>query len=411
VLFRSCVHVVREDPVRRGLLYAGTERRVYVSFDDGDHWQPLQLNMPVAAVHDLVIEQGDLVAATYGRSFWILDDLEPLRQAPPDVAAPYLFVPRTAIRSRRDVNQDTPLPPEVPAGKNPPHGAILDYYLPAQPSGEITLEIRNEGGELIRSYSSLPAEETKGPEPYIPEYWLAHPLVLSKQPGTHRIAWDLRYTPPEALRKPTPYSYPMGAIMGQTPTIPQGALAVPGKYDVILRVDGRRYSQPLEVKMDPRVKVTREALTRQLDLQLEISTALATNFAAAKQLAGLREKLTELAKVAGPLGASATTLDRNATNFEGEAGAPQEPPKAIGFNILDETLTQLMELVGGADLAPTQQSFSAFQDSCKSLNSVLTAWQAFKSNEVKAFNHLLRDQGRQALPEYPAVAKDVSCSK
>lgn len=157
-------------------------------FDDGNHWQPLQLNMPVAAVHDLAIEQGDLVAATYGRSFWILDDLEPLRQAKPDLGAPHLFAPRTAIRVRRDVNQGTPIPPEIPSGKNPPDGAVLDYYLPAQASGEITLEIKDRVGRLVRSYSSVRAEESGRlrtvPRPEFADYLLA---IAEHYPGADTI--------------------------------------------------------------------------------------------------------------------------------------------------------------------------------------------------------------------------------
>src|SRR5258707_11033743 len=158
------VRAVREDPTRKGLLYAGTQRGVYVSFDSGDHWQSLRLNMPVVAIHDLAIEQDDLVAATYGRSFWILDDVTPLRQIDEHAAnsGARLFAPRTAVRVRRDENQDTPLPPEAPAGKNPPDGAILNYFLPANSSGDIQLEIYDADEKLVQSFSS--ATMPKEPE-------------------------------------------------------------------------------------------------------------------------------------------------------------------------------------------------------------------------------------------------------
>jgi len=171
------VRTVREDPVRKGLLYAGTERGVYVSLDSGDHWRSLRLNMPVVSIHDLAIEQDDLVAATYGRAFWILDDVTPLRQAEARAAnsGAHLFVPRTAIRVRRDENQDTPLPPEVPAGKNPPDGAILNYFLPANSAGDIQLEIYDADEKLVRSFSSAAAPKEPEETPFVAEYWIGHP--------------------------------------------------------------------------------------------------------------------------------------------------------------------------------------------------------------------------------------------
>jgi hypothetical protein len=224
---------VREDPVRKGLLYAGTEMGVYVSFDDGEHWQSLHLNMPVAGIHDLAIEQDDLVAATYGRSFWILDDVTPLRQLDATAAnsGAHLFAPRTAIRVRRDENQDTPLPPEVPAGKNPPDGAILNYVLPANASGDIQLEIYDADGKLVHSFSSAMVPKEPEETPFVAEYWIGHPQALSKTAGMHRFVWNLRYTDPQAMHPQSPYNYPIGAIVGATPLPPQGPLVLPGKYE------------------------------------------------------------------------------------------------------------------------------------------------------------------------------------
>lgn len=217
------VRVVREDPVRRNLLYAGTEQGAYISFDGGSHWQSLRLNMPMATVHDLAIEQGDLIAATYGRSFWILDDLSPLRQidqqSPPVKAV--LFAPRPAIRIRRDENQDTPLPPEIPAGKNPPDGAILDYFLPAATTTDLQLEIYDAEGKLIRAYSSAPLAEVHEQPLQIAEYWIAHPEPLAKGPGMHRFVWNLRYPDPQAVHVQTPYNYPMGAIVARPRSHPK----------------------------------------------------------------------------------------------------------------------------------------------------------------------------------------------
>ncbi|HEV1993235.1 MAG TPA: hypothetical protein VGR03_02790, partial [Candidatus Acidoferrum sp.] len=249
------VRTVREDPVRKGLLYAGTEQGVYVSFDSGDHWQTLRLNMPVVAVHDLAIEQDDLVAATYGRSFWILDDVTPLRQMEARAASSgaYLLAPRTAIRVRRDENQDTPLPPEVPAGKNPPDGAILNYVLPANSAGDIQLEIYDADEKLVRSFSSASTPKESEETPFVAEYWIGHPQALSKAAGMHRLVWNLRYADPRAMHPQSPYNYPIAAIVGSTPLPPQGPLALPGKYEVRLKAGGQVVRQALEVKMDPRV--------------------------------------------------------------------------------------------------------------------------------------------------------------
>src|SRR3984957_8763576 len=192
--------VIREDPVRKGLLYAGTENALYVSFDDGDHWQSLQLNFPASDVRDLAVHGDDLVAATYGRAIWILDDLTPLRQAGPEIAGAnaYLMRPSTAIRTRYDNDQETPLPPEEPTAKNPPDGAIIDYYLKSVPPNPLTLEIHDAQGKVVRRFNSLAPAVDSTPK-NVPEYWFGPPAHLSKDAGLNRFVWDLRYDPPQAL--------------------------------------------------------------------------------------------------------------------------------------------------------------------------------------------------------------------
>ena len=195
------MNVVREDPARKGLLYAGSETSVYVSFNDGDSWQLLQLNLPHTSMRDLTIHGDDLIVGTHGRSFWILDDLTPLRQVS-DVAASsaaFLFKPEEAIRWRWNRNPDTPLPPETPAGKNPPDGAILDYYLASAARGPVVLEILDSTGAVVRRYSStdtpLSMDKLAGEYP-IPMYWVRPSQMLSTAPGMHRFVWDLRHAPP-----------------------------------------------------------------------------------------------------------------------------------------------------------------------------------------------------------------------
>ncbi len=241
----SFARVVREDPMRKGLLYAGTENAAYVSFDEGDHWSSLQLNMPTTSVRDLVVHGDDLVAATYGRAFWILDDVTPLRQIDRTVssAPAFLFHPGKALRVRLDLNQDTPIPPDMPAGQNPPNGAIVDYWVASEPSQDIQLAIYDSAGQLVRQYSTKAEEAEKEPPPNVPDYWVGHPDPLTKSAGMNRFVWDLRYAAPPVLR----HEYPISALYQNTPGLPLGAMVTPGNYKVRLTVNGRTFEQPLVV--------------------------------------------------------------------------------------------------------------------------------------------------------------------
>jgi photosystem II stability/assembly factor-like uncharacterized protein len=407
------VRTVREDPARKGLLYAGTEKGVYVSFNGGDGWQSLRLNMPVVAVRDLAIEQDDLIAATYGRSFWILDDVTPLRQLDEHSpsAGPRLFAPRTAIRVRRDENQDTPLPPEVPAGKNPPDGAILNYVLPANSAGDIQLEIYDADEKLVRSFSS--ADVPKDPEetPYVAEYWLAHPDPPWKAPGMHRFVWNLRYADPRALHPQSPYNYPIAAIVSSTPLPPQGPLVLPGKYEVRLKAGSQVLRQALEVKMDPRVTAARNELQSSLELQLKISALLEKNFDGYQQTKQLRGRLAELMKrpKEDPITVAASTLDAKIAALQGEATPILEAPKTTTFMAVNDALTALMALVDGADFAPSEESFEACRRICKAENEVLAAWQDLKNKDAAALITLLRKSSLAAGPDFPDVAAEPAC--
>jgi photosystem II stability/assembly factor-like uncharacterized protein len=408
------VRTVREDPARRGLLYAGTERGVYVSFDSGDHWQSLRLNMPPVAIHDLAIEQNDLVAATYGRSFWILDDVTPLQQLDgrSTMTAGRLFAPRTAIRVRRDENQDTPLPPEVPAGKNPPDGAILNYFLPANSAGDIQLEIYDADEKLVRSFSSTAVPKELEETPYVAEYWLAHPQAFSKAAGMHRFVWNLRYPDPRAVHTQSPYNYPIAAIVGSTPLPPQGPLVLPGKYEARLKAGGQVFREPLEVKMDPRVTAARNELQSSLELQLKISALLEKNFDGYQQTKKVRVRLAELMKrpKEDPIAVAAGALDAKVAALEGEATPILETPKAASFMAVNDTLTALMALVDGADFAPSEESFAAYRRICKGSNEALAAWQELKNKEVTALNVLLGKSNLAVMPEVPDLAGDATCA-
>jgi photosystem II stability/assembly factor-like uncharacterized protein len=393
------VHVVRCDPARAGLLYAGTELGVYVSFDDGDHWRPLQLNLPVTSIRDLVVKDDDLVVATHGRSFWILDRITPLRQLNAEVlkADAHLFRPATAVRLRKSENRDTPLPPETPAGQNPPAGAVIDYTLKSAPSGDVTLEILDSGGKLVRKFSS--ADEPREVEDVqsFPTYWLRPPAPLSKHAGLNRFVWDLRYAQPRALR----YNYSIAAAYGaDTPSEPEGMLALPGTYQVRLTVAGRSYTSPLEVRMDPRVTVSRDALAQQFELELKIQDALSESYEAARQARELRLQLSELRTRAGAVSGdkeiadALNTLEQKITAI---AGAQNPPAQDTSPNLsrLNASLASLMTTVGSADSAPTAQASAAFADYRQLLGRQLEAWAALKDKDLAALNALLQ---RRRLP-------------
>jgi photosystem II stability/assembly factor-like uncharacterized protein len=257
---------IREDPKRKGLLYAATERRVYVSFDDGDHWQSLQLNMASSSVRDITVKDDDLIAATHGRGFWILDDITPLRQIDGGTANAdaVLFKPQTAYRVRWNTNTDTPLPPEEPAGLNPPEGAIINYYLRNASAGPVTLEVIDAQQRVVRRYSS--GDPVVRPDPVrgnLPIYWFRPPMVLSAAAGMHRFTWDVHYQPlPGGGGGRGAGGLPIAAVPYNTVPAPMAPWVRPGTYTVKLTVDGRSYTQPLVVKQDPRVKTPAVTMER-----------------------------------------------------------------------------------------------------------------------------------------------------
>ncbi|HEY6159412.1 MAG TPA: hypothetical protein VIV88_18345, partial [Gemmatimonadales bacterium] len=285
----AVVNAVREDPARRGLLYAGTERGVYVSFDDGGHWQALRLNLPPTSVRDLVVHDSDLVLGTHGRGFWILDDITPLRQAAEAAAAPdaYLYRPAGAVRVRWNENTDTPLPIDEPVAQNPPDGAIIDYYLPRAARGPVGLEILDRSGTVVRRFSSVDTVPSSDSGVNIPSWWIRPAQVLGTGAGMHRFVWDLHYPPPAALR----HEYPIAAVYHDTPREPRGPWVLPGRYTVRLTVDGHTLTRALSVTMDPRVAAAPRALERQLALALRVVDALRRDSTALATLRALRGEL------------------------------------------------------------------------------------------------------------------------
>ena len=257
------INTVREDAVRKGLLFAGSENAVYFSLDAGEHWQSLRLNMPATSIRDLVIHEDDLVLGTHGRSFWILDNINPLRQinvnAQKETA---LLKPQKAIRVRWNMNNDTPLPPEEPAGENPPDGAIIDYYLSSNSSTPISLEIRNDKGVVVRTYSSTDTFY-KIPAVNIPLYWIRPQQILSTEAGAHRFLWDLKYAPLNV-----PAQYPIAAVANNTAPESSAPWVLPGNYTLRFKLGSKVVEQVINVGMDPRVKTSLTDLKRQHDLSM-----------------------------------------------------------------------------------------------------------------------------------------------
>jgi photosystem II stability/assembly factor-like uncharacterized protein len=388
------VNAVREDPARKGLLFAGTESSVYVSFDDGDNWLPLQLNLPHTSMRDLTIHGDDLIVGTHGRSFWILDDITPLRQLSAEVARHdvHLYAPQVATRFRWNRNTDTPLPPEVPAGKNPPDGAIIDYYLRNSSSEPVTLEILDARGGLVRRYSSAdkpePMEKTAKEHP-IPMYWVRAEKILSAEVGMHRFVWDLHYAPPDALE----YEFPISAIYRDTPKYPLGAWALPGQYTVKLTVGGKNYTQPLIVRMDPRIKTPLAELARQFEMQMGCVKGMNDSYAALQQVRALREQLKARAEKAGKgkLADSIAALDKQAAELEGGtrdafSGLPPAGKPPENLSTIHQHFSGLLGVADSADAAPTTQAAALYMELQGALKSLLARWDELKSKSATALS-------------------------
>ena len=409
------INSVREDPARKGLLFAGSETSVYVSFNDGDSWQPLQLNLPHTSMRDLAIHGDDLIVATHGRSFWILDDITPLRQLNDQIAKSpaFLYQPQDALRWRWDRNPDTPLPPETPAGKNPPDGATIDYYLAAAANGPVTLEILDATGAPVRRYSSAdqppPMDKIAGEHP-IPMYWVRPARILSAAQGMHRFVWDLHGELPKALNK----EFPISAIAHDTPLLPLGAWALPGSYTVRLTVDGKQFTQPLTVKMDPRIKTPLSELQAQASLQAGAVSGMNQSYDALSQVQSVREQLKESAKTAkGKLAESLVELDKQCAALAGATsstffGTPPSGKQPENLSSINQHLSQLLGIADSADAAPTTQASKVYSELTEQLNLLLKRWNDLKLNTVPKLNGELQKVGGSTLDPGKAFDHDLS---
>ncbi len=334
---KAPINVVKEDPVRKGLLFAGSETAVYFSIDDGENWQSLRLNMPATSIRDLIIKDDDLVIATHGRSFWILDDITPLRQLSEESKSSnaILFKPQNTYRVRWNMNTDTPLPQEEPAGQNPPEGAIINYYLSTS-ANSVSLEILDSKGTVIRTYTD---KDTlyKIPDLNIPLYWIRPQQILSAIAGSHRFLWDIRYTPLNVSP-----SYPMSAIYKNTAPHPTSPLVMPGSYTVRLTVDGKAITKTFNVIMDPRVKTSIKDLQLQHDL----------SFKSYLNILKIRNALKEISE----------KKDDKFPDIEKELSRYMR------------TFSSLQNLLQQSDMPPTSQMISAFNEAEKGFENIWTKW-------------------------------------
>ena len=411
----SFAHLIREDTKKAGLLFAGTESGMFVSFDDGDRWQSLQLNLPTTSYRDGFIKGNDLVVGTYGRGIWILDDISPLRQmtgaAPASVT---LFKPGDAVRIRRNVNQDTPFPPEVPHSENAPPGALIYYDLPSAPAGTITLDVLDASGAVVRHLSSAPIPPLPdAATPPNPNFWLATPTPMPTDVGLNRVNWDIRYDDPPAFS----HSWEINANPGETPASPQGPLALPGVYTVKLTVDGRSYTQKVSVRDDPRSPATPAALRADHALSMKVYNGITESWDGYQQAAAVRAGLAadtgssvaEVATAAKALVARVDSVAGNPTGGRGfffRRGGPPPPPSFVEVN--GALVRQLNQSEMG-DGAPTPANVAAYEAQCVDLRKAVTTWRAIGAKDLVAFNAVLTQHHLTPVPEDPRALAVPEC--
>jgi hypothetical protein len=403
----SFAHVIRNDPKRAGLLFAGTESGMYVSFDDGDHWQSLQLNLPNTSYRDITFHGSDLIVGTYGRGIWVLDDYTVLRDLTPAIAgAPvHLFKPDDAVRVRRNDGADTPFPPEVPHALDPPDGLIIYYTLAAAPRGDVTLDVVDASGTVVRHMSSAPIKPLdEAAEPPEPNFWLAKPEPMPTAVGLNRVNWDLRWDAPPAFG----HTYEINANPGLTPASPEGPLALPGVYTLKLTVNGTAYTQTATVRNDPRSPATSVALRAQNALMMRLYHGLTEAWSGYHAVAGLRADADKAAGASAPadvvdaIKSFDEKVDSVAGNPEGNRfrfgrGAAPAPD----YVRVSGTLVQQLEAQDNGDMAPTVSSLAGTDSVCKDLATVDAAARRLTTTDLTALDAVL---GRHSLSEVHAPA-------
>ncbi|HUK16381.1 MAG TPA: hypothetical protein VLW65_08200 [Bryobacteraceae bacterium] len=415
----SAAHAVKEDPENPNLVFAALDAGVFVSFNGGDQWQSLDLNLPAASCRDLAIEQNTLVLATFGRALWALDNLNPLRElaskaAQVAVSSAYLFAPAPAVRMQWDTYTDTPVNPDIAAARNPPDGAVIDYYLKSPPAGGLKLEIYDAAGKLVRSYSST-GDTSLGYKVNVPDYWLAPPSLLPTSAGLHRFVWDLRYPDPQAILYTyygihVPYfEYTLAdhAIPHDTPWHePQGPMVLPGQYEIRFTADGETLRQPITVRLDPRLSWSTAELQKQLELAERIGAGMNATYNGYGQVTELRSALAARkgsTKSADTL-ASMDALDKKAEALTDAAG----PPPAFGP--LNRDLTRLMIAVDQSDSPPASEVAEAFIAMCQDLKSAVAGWNDLLAHDLPQLNAMLTKQSLEPLSLPKRVLAEPACN-
>ncbi len=429
----SQVHVIREDSKQKGLLFAGTETTVYVSFDDGDHWQSLRQNLPSTSIRDMVFHtddnMNDLVICTYGRGFWVLDDMSPLREiaskAQQIAAAPvYLFKPSDAIRSRENGNWDQPMNPELPHSQNPPFGAIIYYHLGKKPAGEIKMQILDADGKLVRTISSV--KPTLPERPPYPDYWLMSPdeRSLSTNVGTNRTNWNLRYDDPPGYNPDI--NNQMNSAPGQVTPAPHGPLVLPGTYTVKLLVDGAVYTQKVVVHNDPRIGESAKimaSLRGQNKLALAAVQGMKDSYAANEEVSAVRSQLAALKSSSLPadVAAAEAALDTKLATIGGVPtrggrggffGSVRTPGSILTFNTINVTFNTVLGPISqnGIDMPPTKAEIDTWESGCSEFTTTLDAWKTMLGEDVANFNSLLTKNHLTPLKITPSgETMPVSC--
>jgi len=427
----SWVNILRADPEQHDLLFAGTETTVYVSFDNGDHWQSLQQNLPTTSIRDLTVHTdyhvNDLVIGTYGRGLWILDDIAPLREIAANAkdigsSSAYLFKPEEAIRARINSNWDQPFSVEMPHALNPPYGASVDYYLSQKPSGPIQLQVFDSRNNLVRTITSTPPPPVEG-QAY-PRYWLASPesLALSTDVGMNRFTWDLQYDDPPAFQHDLENQ--MNMVAGETTAGPHGPQVIPGVYTLKLTVDGKVYTREVTVMNDPRVgespKVMAE-LRSQNDLTMLAYHGMQQSYDGNHEVDAVKSQLASLmqSNLPSDVASQAKALDASLTKIGGAAPAPgsffrrqaPKPGEMHSFMMLNDdynTMVSMMQV--GLDMAPTPTQIATWDSDCNDYNRTLAAWKTMQKQDIASFNAVLAKDNLQQLNVEASKLTDEVCS-
>jgi photosystem II stability/assembly factor-like uncharacterized protein len=377
------IDAVRADPVRKGLLFAGSETSVWVSFDDGDHWQPLQLNLPHTSMRDLWIKDSDLIVATHGRSFWILDDITPLRQLTEKAIASdaWLAKPALVTRVRANNNTDTPLPRDEAFAENPPDGAVIDYYL-REKADIVKVEILDATGKVVRKFSSDDeprVTEERVKKLAIPAYWPERSRTLQTSPGMHRWLWDLHYTAPEFER----HNYPIAAVPFRTPRLPWGPRALPGTYTVKLTVGEKSFTAPLTVRMDPRVKTAPAALRQLFGSQVRLASMMTKSTESVREARSVAEQIAKLKKepAARALVDLLDAMEKKARASQAELGRSNGQAAGL-YGDLDS-----------ADVLPSVAQSAAIAKVERELDAAIERWETIAEDGVSGLNIKLTAAG------------------